>query len=118
MKKGIAMIEKRQTLLHYGWLVLTIAVMVSVPLLYIGSWLSSLKYLALIAFFAAYALVRSPFAPAQKIGRPLAAGVWMLGFVLIVFAGVLRQLTGLFEVTAVLLAMAMSLGEVFRPLSK
>jgi len=112
------MIEKKQALPGYGWLILLIIGLVAVPLLYLGEWLSSLKYLVLIAFFVAHAVVRSPLAPPERIGWPLAAGIWMLAFVLSLLAGVLRQFTGLFEATAVLFIMGMALGEVFRPRPK
>ena len=112
------MVNKKLAIPGYGWLILIIIGLVTVPLLYLGSWLGSLKYLALIAFFAAYATVRSPLAPPEKIGQPLAAIMWMLAFILTLLAAILRQFTGLFEVTAVLFVMGMALGEVFRPQPK
>jgi uncharacterized membrane protein YfcA len=109
--------QKDRPDIRYRWLALILAaiVMAIVPVLYVGTWLGALKYLALIAFFLAYAAVRSPLAPPEKSARPLATGLWMLGFILTLAAGFLKQVAGPFEGAALLLIMALALGEVFRP---
>jgi len=102
----------------YRWLVL-IGVAVGfaiVPLLYTDTWSGALKYWALNASFMAWAAIRSPLAPPEKIGRPLAVGIWVLGFALTLLTGALRQFAGSFEVGALLFVMLLALGEIFRPI--
>lgn len=52
----------------------------------------------------------------MKFARPLAGAMWMLGFVLLLAAGFLKQFAGLFEVIALLLVMVLALSEAFRPM--
>lgn len=102
----------------YRWLVLIVVAVgfAIVPLLYTGAWSGALKYWALSTFFMAHAAIRSHLAPPEKIGRPLAVGIWVLGFALTLLTGVLQQFAGLFEVVALLVVMLLALGEIFRPI--